>query len=75
MSAGEPGALLFHGVLVLTEFDAMADQIASDIGPVYAVTLEEAQMLARFQFPNESPEAIDGVAQSLYRSYCAEMWS
>jgi hypothetical protein len=53
----------------------MADQIASDIGPVYAVTQEEAQMLARFHFPNQSPEVIDGVAQSLYRSYRAEMWS
>jgi len=57
------------------EYDVKADQIASDIGPVYAVTQEEAHSLARFHFPNESPDVQEGVAKALYRSYCAEQWT
>jgi hypothetical protein len=41
------------------EYGVMADQIASDKGPVFAITQQEAQMLARFCFPCESHEVIE----------------
>lgn len=56
------------------DYDVMADQIASDIGPVFAVSQEEAHMLARFHFPTESEDVIEGVADALYRSYRPEQW-
>jgi hypothetical protein len=53
----------------MNEYDAMADQIAFDIGPVVSVTIEEAYALARLTFPIEPREVIEGVAEALYRSY------
>jgi hypothetical protein len=54
------------------EYGVMADQIASDMGPVFAITQEEAQMLARFRFPSEGHEVIESAGNALYRSYSSE---
>jgi hypothetical protein len=53
-----------------TEFDEIADQIASDNPPRDTISMEEAMRLARNWFlGQEAPPVVIGVALALWRSY------
>lgn len=57
-----------------SEFDEIADQIASDISARDRMDFEEALSITRSWMPGaESRTVIEGVAVALWRSYRAEV--
>ena len=60
---------------MFTEYDEIADRVASDIGPVILLSMEEARMATNFVLPNESERRREKIATALYRSYREEEWS
>ncbi len=56
------------------EYDEIADRVASDIGPVILLSMEEARMATRFVLPNEDPSRCERIATALYQAYREEEW-
>lgn len=58
-----------------TEYDEIADRVASEIGPVILLSMEEARMATHFVLPSEEAGRSEQIAAALYRSYREEEWS